>query len=91
LSLTDRVSRVLWKTSWLLLTVWTPPGVKSIPGVSFLKLFRAWIAPGAVAATVRIWLPRNPEMGGDASIAPGVDIYNVDWHRFVVAVMILGK
>jgi hypothetical protein len=64
---------------------------ESIPGVSFLKLFRAWIAPGAVAATVRIWLPRNPEMGGDASIAPGVDIYNVDWHRFVVAVMILGK
>ena len=36
------------------------------------------MAPGAaVAASTRVWLPRNLEVGRDASLGPDVDCYNM--------------
>jgi putative colanic acid biosynthesis acetyltransferase WcaF len=43
-----------------------------------LRLFGAKIHPGAaVASSIRVWLPRNLELGPRATLGPGVDCYNM--------------
>jgi putative colanic acid biosynthesis acetyltransferase WcaF len=72
-----RVRRVIWSLLWTSLAAWTPPQF-SPWRILLLKLFGARIHPGAaIAASVRVWLPRNLEMGPCASIGPGVDCYNM--------------
>ena len=76
-SIGNRISRVVWKAAWLLLAAWTPPAF-SPWRIGLLKAFGANVAPGAaIAASARVWLPRNLELGRDASIGPGVDCYNM--------------
>jgi putative colanic acid biosynthesis acetyltransferase WcaF len=72
-----RVRRVIWNLVWLCLAAWTPPPL-SPWRVLLLKIFGATIHPeAAVAASVRIWLPRNLELGFGAALGPGVDCYNM--------------
>lgn len=75
--LANRLHRIVWRVSWLLLAAWTPPGL-SPWRVLLLKAFGARMAPGAaVASSSRIWLPRNLELGRNASLGPDVDCYNM--------------
>ncbi|MBT0668340.1 putative colanic acid biosynthesis acetyltransferase [Novosphingobium profundi] len=75
-SLANRMARVLWGVSWLLLARWTPPPCHRWRRF-VLKRFGARIAPGArVHASVRIWLPANLSIGEDSLIGPGAHLYN---------------
>jgi putative colanic acid biosynthesis acetyltransferase WcaF len=72
-----RVHRAVWSLVWKCLAGWTPPQF-SPWRILLLKLFGARIHPGAaVAASVRVWLPRNLELGPGASLGPGVECYNL--------------
>jgi putative colanic acid biosynthesis acetyltransferase WcaF len=73
----QRVHRAVWSLVWKCLAAWTPPQF-SPWRIVLLKLFGAQIHPGAaVAATIRVWLPRNLELGPHATLGPGVDCYNM--------------
>ena len=75
-SLGNRMFRVLWRCSWLVLARWTPPPLHGWRR-AVLRLFGGRIAAGArVHASVRIWHPGNLALGEDALIGPGVEIYN---------------
>src|SRR5271156_6295224 len=72
-----RVHRAIWSLVWKCLAAWTPPQF-SPWRVLLLKLFGARIHPGAaIAASARVWLPRNLELGARAVLGPGVDCYNM--------------
>jgi putative colanic acid biosynthesis acetyltransferase WcaF len=72
-----RVRRAIWSLVWKCLAAWTPPQF-SPWRIVLLKLFGARIHAGAaVAASVRVWLPRNLELGPGSSLGPGVECYNL--------------
>jgi putative colanic acid biosynthesis acetyltransferase WcaF len=72
-----RVRRAIWILVWKSLASWTPRQFRAWRNV-LLRAFGATIHRGAeVAASVKVWLPRNLELGPDASLGPGVDCYNM--------------
>ena len=76
-SISHRLYRALWQLTWTCLATWNPPFF-SPWRIWLLKLFGARIHPGAaIAATTRVWFPRNLELGAGASIGPEVDCYNM--------------
>ena len=75
-SLRNRLARVVWGISWLVLARWTPPPFHGWRRLVLLA-FGAKVAPGArVHASVRVWLPANLELGENCLIGPGVRLYN---------------
>lgn len=75
-SLANRLFRVAWMISWLVFARFTPPPLHAWRRL-ILRLFGAKVMPGArVHASVRIWHPRNLELGENALIGPGAIIYN---------------
>ncbi len=86
--LSQRLHRVLWRAVWIVLASWTPASF-SPWRIQLLKLFGAKIHPGAaVAATVKIWLPRNLELGPNSALGPGVDCYNMGLIRIGANVVV---
>ena len=75
-SLANRITRVVWGLTWLVLARFTPPPLHAWRRL-ILKAFGAKIGRGArVHASVRIWLPANLELGDNALIGPGAHLYN---------------
>lgn len=75
-SLGNRLFRVMWMASWLVLARFTPPPLHGWRRL-VLRLFGAKVARGArVHASVSIWHPGNLELGENALIGPGVRLYN---------------
>lgn len=75
-SLGNRLLRVCWQLSWLVLARFTPPPLHGWRRL-ILRAFGAKIGPGArVHASVTIWLPGNLELGEQSLIGPGVRLYN---------------
>lgn len=75
-TLGNRLFRLCWMVTWLLLARWTPPPLHGWRA-QLLRAFGARIGPGArVHASVRVWLPANLELGPYALIGPGVEVYN---------------
>lgn len=75
-TLGNRIERVLWGLAWLGLARWTPPPLHRWRRM-VLRLFGARIAPGArLHASVKVWLPRNLEVGAGALVGPGARLYN---------------
>lgn len=75
-SLGNRVLRVIWGLTWLVLCRFTPPPFHAWRRL-VLRAFGARIGRGArVHASAAIWLPANLELGDNALIGPGVRIYN---------------
>ncbi|UOR15736.1 putative colanic acid biosynthesis acetyltransferase [Qipengyuania aquimaris] len=75
-SLANRLGRVVWMTSWLLLARWTPPPLHGWRAL-ILRLFGARLGGNCrVHASVKIWHPRNLELGDNVLIGPGAIIYN---------------
>ena len=75
-SLRNRLARVIWQASWLLLCRFTPPALHRWRAF-VLRCFGASIGPGArVHASVMIWLPANLQLGAAVLIGPGVRLYN---------------
>lgn len=77
-SLTNRLYRLAWMTTWRLLAAWTPPSLRTWRRW-LLTLFGAEMAPTAsVYGSARIWSPANLRMGDHASIGPRATIYSMD-------------
>jgi putative colanic acid biosynthesis acetyltransferase WcaF len=73
----NRLERLAWRTTWLLLARWTPP-MFSLWRIQLLKLFGARVAPGAmIGASTNVWLPRHLMLGQNSSLAPGVNCYSM--------------
>lgn len=72
----NKLARVIWQLSWLLLARWTPPFFWAWRRM-VLRVFGAQIGGGArVHASVKIWLPSRLQIGDGALIGPGVVLYN---------------
>ncbi|MFV0624141.1 putative colanic acid biosynthesis acetyltransferase [Sphingomonas sp. ac-8] len=87
-SLGNKVARVAWGLSWLLLARWTPP-----PLHRWRRwLLRAWGAEiGArarVYASVRIWHPANLSVGAGSILGPRVRCYNQGRIRIGASVVV---
>lgn len=75
-SLSNRLIRVAWGLSWLLLARWTPPPLHRWRRL-ILKAFGAKIASSArVHASVRVWFPANLELGENVLVGPRASLYN---------------
>ena len=75
-TLSNRLYRVVWNATWLLLARWTPPPLHGWRRL-LLRLFGATIAPSArVHGSVTIWYPPNLTLGEQAMIGPRVRLYN---------------
>ena len=71
----NRLMRVLWKFTWLILASWTPPPFHRYR-VAILRMFGAdvdWTAH--VYSNVKIWLPSNLVMESHACLGPSVNCY----------------
>ena len=76
-TLGNRLFRLVWRASWLLLAAWTPPPLSRWRR-AVLRAFGADLAPTAnVRASARVWNPRNLAMGPYALLGPGVECYNI--------------
>lgn len=76
-SLGNRLFRLAWATTWLLLAAWTPPPFHGWRRL-LLRAFGARVAPTAgVYGSARIWNPANLELGDYAFIGPRVIVYSM--------------
>lgn len=74
--LSNRLLRIVWGFTWLVLARFTPPPLHAWRRL-VLRAFGAKVAPGAkVHASVSIWLPSNLELGPNCLIGPGAKLYN---------------
>ena len=72
----NRLLRLVWMASWLVLARFTPPPLHGWRR-KVLRIFGAKIAAGArVHGSVKIWLPAHLELGENALIGPGARLYN---------------
>lgn len=75
--LSHRLIRTLWQLVWLLFARWTPP-MFSPWRIALLRLFGARVERGAaIAASTRVWMPRNLHMKANATLGPRVDCYSM--------------
>jgi len=76
-TLSNRVYRMSFALTWLLLARWTPPQWHGWRR-RLLQVFGAQLAPTArVYPSVAIWSPANLEMGEYAAIGPRADVYSM--------------
>lgn len=75
-SLGNRVLRVVWGLTWLVLCRFTPPPLHGWRRL-VLRAFGARVERGArVHASAVIWLPANLHLGANCLIGPRVRLYN---------------
>lgn len=73
----NRIYRLVWAATWLLLASWTPPPLHGWRRF-LLRLFGAKVAPGAgIYPSARIWSPANFEIGRFAFVGPRVQVYSM--------------
>ncbi len=76
-TLANRLFRLLFAASWLLLCRWTPVPLHAWRAL-VLRAFGAKLAGGvAIYPDVRIWHPANLEMGEAATLGPRVNCYSM--------------
>jgi putative colanic acid biosynthesis acetyltransferase WcaF len=75
-SLGNKLARVVWGLTWLLLARFTPPPLHRWRAF-VLRSFGAKLGRNVrVHASVKIWLPANLTLGDHALIGPGAHLYN---------------
>ncbi|MFM5931846.1 MAG: putative colanic acid biosynthesis acetyltransferase [Novosphingobium sp.] len=75
-SLANRLARVVWMITWLVLARFTPPPLHAWRRL-VLKAFGAKIGRGVrVHASAAIWWPGNLELADFVLVGPGARIYN---------------
>lgn len=76
-SLRNKISRLIWNFTWLILFRPFPSRLFKKWRVFVLKCFGAKIEWSShVYASVKIWAPWNLELGKNSSLGPKVDCYN---------------
>lgn len=74
-SLGNRLYRLAWGATWLLLGRWSPPQLRAWRRL-LLRLFGARVATTAnVYGSARIWSPANLVLDDHAAIGPGAIVY----------------
>jgi putative colanic acid biosynthesis acetyltransferase WcaF len=87
-TLRNRLFRVIWQTTWILLASWTPPSFYPWRS-TLLRLFGARIAKSAqVRASVRVWYPPNLIMDDQATLGPRVNCYNMATIRIKIGAIV---
>jgi putative colanic acid biosynthesis acetyltransferase WcaF len=72
----NKLYRVVWQVSWLLLARFSPPPLHAWRRIVLIA-FGAQIGSGTrIYSSVRIWNPRNLTIGNDTLIGPRVNCYN---------------
>jgi putative colanic acid biosynthesis acetyltransferase WcaF len=75
-SLKDRISRVAWQVTWVLLFRFTPNPMHRWRAL-ILRLFSAKVGRGVhVYPNVKIWAPWNLTLGDECGVANGVTLYS---------------
>ena len=75
----NKLARILWKITYLLLFRPTPDFILNKYRIFILKLFGAKIgADSVVYPSAKIWAPWNLEVGEVTCIGPHTDIYSMD-------------
>ena len=75
-SAANKLERVVWRITWLLLARATPPPLAAWR-CFLLRLFGAKIGAGAkVYGSARVWLPRHLEIGEGVIVGAGAELYN---------------
>lgn len=75
-TLANKIGRVVWQAAWFALARWTPPQLHGWRRL-ILRMFGARVgAQARIYASVRIWSPRNLEIGTGALVGPRVWLYN---------------
>ena len=75
-SLGNRLLRVVWMATWLVLARFTPPPLHAWRRL-VLRAFGAQIGRGTrVHGSANVWLPANLTLGDNVLIGPGVRLYN---------------
>jgi putative colanic acid biosynthesis acetyltransferase WcaF len=75
-SLGNRLARVAWGLTWLMLARFTPPPLHGWRRL-VLRAFGARVARGArIHGSAMVWLPANLELGENCLIGPRVRLYN---------------
>ncbi len=75
-SLGNKLHRVAWGLTWLVLARFTPPPLHFWRRL-VLRAYGAKVGAGAmVYGSAKIWLPANLELGANATIGPGARLYN---------------
>lgn len=76
-SLSNRLARLAWKVTWLLLARWTPPPFRRWR-VLVLRLFGAQVAwTASIYSNVEVWAPWHLTVENYASLGRGVNCYNI--------------
>lgn len=76
-ALSNRLYRLAWGVTWLLLARWTPPQLRAWRRL-LLRLFGAEVARTTnVYGSARIWSPANLVIGDHAAIGPGAILYSM--------------
>lgn len=75
-SLSNKLERVMWAVVWTAFGRFTPPPLFGWRRF-LLRIFGAKVGKGVrLYGSVRIWLPRNLELGEGALIGRGAELYN---------------
>lgn len=75
-SLGNRLTRLVWMASWLVLARFTPPPLHAWRRL-VLQVFGAQIGHNArIHGSAKVWLPGNLSLGDNVLIGPGVRLYN---------------
>ena len=73
----NRLYRLAWAITWVLLASWTPPPLRAWRRW-LLVLFGARLAPTAIVyGSARIWSPANLQMGASSAIGPRTIVYSM--------------
>lgn len=76
-TLQNRIRRIFWRTTWLLLASWTPPFLHEWRS-ALLRAFGARIGKGVhVYPSVSIWAPWNLVIDDEAGVGPNVHLYSM--------------
>lgn len=75
-SLSNRLTRLVWRTVWLVFARFSPPQLHGWRRF-LLRAFGAKVGRNAqVWPSVRVWLPENLSIGDNVMIGPGAELYN---------------
>lgn len=77
LPISNKLARLAWACAYHVCFRWVPPPLHFVRS-ALLRLFGARVGRGChIYPSARVWAPWNLTMRDGASLAPGVDCYNV--------------
>lgn len=77
LTLSNKIARLVWRSTWMLFAAWTPVFMHRWR-VLLLRFFGGQASYSSyIYPSVKIWDPKNIILGHKSTLGPDVDCYNV--------------